>query len=112
MRVVKFLVKVRNFLTEIWAHFELLRLILGDILVILGIRVVSLFPRGCYLVGIIILHVHESDMTHQIVHKALRTTQSLVACKRDNYSNNAHQPPSCEYSDVILTTSFRFPHLQ
>ena len=53
----------------------------------------------------LVLQVHKSDIMHPIMHKALRTTQSLVVGKCSNLSNNASQPPSCGYSDVTLTTS-------
>ena len=46
------------------------------------------FSRGHHLVDIIVLHVHDSDITHSITHKALLTTQSLVARKRSNPSHH------------------------
>ena len=39
------------------------------------------------------------------MHKALCSTQSLVAHKHGNLSNNTPQPPSCGYADVTLMTS-------
>ena len=51
---------------------------------------------------IIILHVHESDITH----KALRISQSLVALECGNLSKNGPQWPSCWYSDVTLRPLF------
>ena len=64
-------------------------------------------PFSCshYFVGIIVQHVHESDIMHPITHKVLCTKQSSIMRKRGDLSNNTPQPPSCGYSDVTLTTS-------